>query len=136
MSIKWIQLDLAREMETIETIEKFICIMSEAGYNGILLYLEDRVRTASYPYPKDDECYTEDQMRHIVEFAASHGIEIVPCVATLGHAERFLRHPELQHLAELQGDMKGRFGGQNKDVFCPTHPEFYAFMEKYLSESN
>ncbi len=134
MSIKWIQLDLAREMETIETIEKFICIISDAGYNGILLYLEDRVRTASYPYPKDNECYTEDQIRHLVKYASGHGVEMVPCVATLGHAERFLRHPELEHLAELQGDMKGRFGETTKSVFCPTHPEFYPFMERYLTE--
>ena len=134
MSIKWIQLDLARQMETIDTIENFIKIMAEAGYNGILLYLEDRIRTASYPYPKDNECYTEEQMRQLVDYAAKLGVEIVPCVATLGHAERFLRHPELAHLSEVRDGIKERFGGNRKDEFCPTEPEFYPFMERYLTE--
>ncbi|MBO4513425.1 MAG: family 20 glycosylhydrolase [Victivallales bacterium] len=134
MSIKWIQLDLARQMENIDTIENFIKIMAEAGYNGILLYLEDRIRTASYPYPKDNECYTEEQMRQLVDYAAKLGMEIVPCVATLGHAERFLRHPELAHLSEVRDGIKERFGGNRKDEFCPTEPEFYPFMERYLTE--
>ncbi len=131
---KWIQLDLARQMESMESLEAFVETMADSGFNGILLYLEDRIRTASYPYPKDNECYTEAQMRHLVEFAAARGIEMVPCVATLGHAERFLRHKELLHLSELQGDMKGRFDGSMKNVFCPTHPEFYSFIEKYIEE--
>ena len=131
---RWIQLDLARQMESMEFLEAFVETMADAGYDGILLYLEDRVRTVSYPYPKDNECYTEEQMRHLVEVAAVRGVEMVPCVATLGHAERFLRHKELSHLAELQGDMVGRFGTTAKDVFCPTNPEFYPFMEKYLQE--
>lgn len=132
--LKWIQLDLARQMESMECLESFVETMADAGYNGILLYLEDRIRTASYPYSKDNECYTEEQIRHLVEFAAARGIEMVPCVATLGHAERFLRHKELDHLSELQGDMVGRFGSTSKDVFCPTNPDFYPFMEKYLQE--
>ena len=127
-------MDLARQMESMESLEAFVETMADAGFNGILRYLEDRIRTASYPYPKDNECYTEEQMRHLVEFAAARGIEMVPCVATLGHAERFLRHKELLHLSELQGDMKGRFDGSMKNVFCPTHPDFYPFIEKYIEE--
>ncbi len=132
--LRWAQLDVARQMETIDFIEKFIVLLADSGYNGLLLYLEDRVRTASYQLPGAGECYTEDEIRHLVEFAAGRGIEIVPCVATLGHAERFLRHPELEPLAELQGDMVGRFEGKNKLTFCISHPDFYDFIGRYLKE--
>lgn len=134
MQYKWAQLDLARQMESMDFIKEFITIMADAGYNGILLYLEDRVRTNSYPYPADSDCYTEAQMEELVAFAAKRDVEIVPCVATLGHAERFLAHPELEKLSELQGDMKGRFGWTKKQTFCPTHPEFYPFLTGYLKE--
>ena len=128
------QLDLARQMETIGFIENFISLLADSGYNGLLLYLEDRVRTASYPLPAAGEAYTVDEIRHIVRYAADRGIEVVPCVSTLGHAERFLRHRELEHFAELRGDMKGRFGGIRKETFCITHPDFYRFIGAYLRE--
>lgn len=134
MKYKWAQLDLARQMESLDFIREFIDIMAQCGYNGILLYLEDRLRTASYPYPADSDCYTVEEMRGIVSYAAERGMEVVPCVATLGHAERFLAHPELEKLSELQGDMKGRFGWSKKQTFCPTHPEFYDFMTTYLKD--
>lgn len=134
MQHKWAQLDLARQMESMEFIKEFMATMASAGYNGILLYLEDRIRTASYPYPADDECYTPEQARELLAYAETLNLELVPCVATLGHAERFLAHPELEHLSELQGDMKGRFGWTKKQTFCPTHPDFYPFLTKYLQE--
>ncbi|MBE6380757.1 MAG: hypothetical protein E7047_07495 [Lentisphaerae bacterium] len=133
-NIRWAQLDVARQMESIEFIEKFIVLLSECGYNGILLYLEDRIKTASYQLPEANEVYTVDEIKHIVSFAGEYGMEVVPCVATLGHAERFLRHKELEYMAELQGDMIGRFGGKNKLTFCITNPDFYDFIGTYLKE--
>lgn len=131
---KWAQLDLARQMESIDFIKEFMATMAKAGYNGILLYLEDRIRTRSYPYPKDSECYTPAQMSDLVLYAQGLQLEVVPCVATLGHAERFLAHEELLPLSELQGDAKGRFGGSLKQTFCPTNPDFYPFLCTYLKE--
>ena len=91
MDIRWAQLDVARQMETVEFIEKFVTLLADSGYNGLLLYLEDRIKTASYQLPADNEVYTVDEIKHIVAYAAERGVEVVPCVATLGHAERFLR---------------------------------------------
>ena len=68
-NIRWAQLDVARQMESIEFIEKFIVLLSECGYNGILLYLEDRIKTASYQLPEANEVYTVDEIKHIVSFA-------------------------------------------------------------------
>lgn len=134
MQHKWAQIDLARQMESIPFIKSFISLLADAGYNGLMLYLEDRIRTKSYPYPPDSECYTESQIRDLVAFAQTRGIELIPALEVLGHAERFLRFPQLQPLAELQGDMKGYFGTNNKSTFCPTNPDFLVFMENYIRE--
>ena len=131
-----VQLDLARQKESIPYIKEFITFAADAGYNSILLYLEDRIRTASYPYISKSESYSVEEMKEIVRFAEEKKIDLVPCVATLGHAERFLAHKELQHLSEVSDDTIDRFGRSNprKDVFCVSHPGFYTFIENYISE--
>ncbi len=134
-NIKCVQLDLARQKESIPFIKDFIRFAADAGYDSILLYLEDRIRTAGYPYPSDDESYSVDEMRDIVKYSEQYNIELIPCVATLGHAERFLKHKELNYLSEVQDGMKDRFGNNGgQDVFCITNPDFYPFIEKYLEE--
>jgi len=133
--LKAVQLDLARQMETPEFIRSFIDILADNGYNALMLYLEDRIRTASYPYPGKDESYSEDEIRELVRYGEQKGIELFPCVATLGHAERFLRRPELEELSEVQTGMLDRFGNPSvKNAFCINHPKFYPFMENYLTE--
>ena len=133
--LKCMQLDLARQKENIDFIKEFIVLAKDAGYNSVLLYLEDRIRTKSYPFISEEDSYSVKEMRDLVAFAESNNIELIPCVATLGHAERFLKHPELAHLSEVTKGMKNRFGAEgSQDVFCMNHPEFYPFMEKYLEE--
>ena len=133
--LKCMQLDLARQKENIDFIKEFTMLAKDAGYNSVLLYLEDRIRTESYPYISVEDSYSVEEMRELVAFAESINIELIPCVATLGHAERFLKHPELAHLSEVTRGVKNRFGAEgSQDVFCMNHPEFYPFMEKYLEE--
>lgn len=128
------QLDLARQMETLDFVFEFIDMISGNGYNAVFLYLEDRIVTPSYSLPGADEGYSLEQMRQIVDYAAQKNIEVIPCVATLGHAERFLRFPQLQHLAEVRGNSRDRFGGTAKDTFCVSKTEFYDFLFTYLDE--
>lgn len=133
--LKAAQLDVARQMETLDFIKAFIDMLADNGYNALMLYVEDRIRTASNPYPAEGEAYTEDEIRVLVKYGEEKGIELFPCVTTLGHAERFLRHPELAELAEVQDGMIDRFGNQSvKNAFCINHPKFYPFMENYLKE--
>jgi len=57
-TFRGVQLDLARQMETIGFIHNFIDFITLSGYNTLVLYLEGLVRTASFPYPPDGSCYT------------------------------------------------------------------------------
>ena len=56
-----VQLDLARQMETVEYIEGFLDLIAQWGLNTLVLYLEGRVRTASFPYPQAEESYTPEE---------------------------------------------------------------------------
>lgn len=129
-----VQLDLARQMERLDFIFEFIDFIENAGYNTLVLYLEGRIKTQSFPYSAEGEYYTSEEMKSVVAYAAGKNIDVIPVVSVLGHAELFLKHRELEHLAEIRGDAKTTFGGTLSHVFCPSLPETLDFIKKYLAE--
>lgn len=124
--IRALQLDLARQKETLQTIEFFIRFAKDWGYNVVFLYLEGIIQTPSFPYRKTQDSYTIEEIQTILKIAEEVGIEIVPGLATLGHAEHFLDCPELRHLAETNF--------WYKHMLCPSHPETHPFLEAYLTD--
>ncbi|MCX5642702.1 MAG: family 20 glycosylhydrolase [Candidatus Omnitrophica bacterium] len=120
------QLDLARQRETLGTIRTFISFARDWGYNTLLLYLEGVVRTKSFPYRPASASYRPKDIQKILEMADKAGLDVIPGIGTLGHAEHFLRCRQLQHLAET--------GSWYKDMFCPSKEETYRFLEQYLAE--
>lgn len=132
--IRAVQLDLARQMETVTFIKEFIDFIAANGFNTLMLYLEARVRTPSFPYPSADDSYSPEQMREVVDYAQRLGIDVIPCVSCLGHAEQFLEYSELQDMAEVQQGWSGRFGGHAKLAFCPAKEQTRTFLTNYLRE--
>ena len=135
--MRLVQIDLARQIETVETVCRFMDVAAKAGMNGILMYLEDRIKTETYPYPSDEESYSPDQIREMVAYGEKLGLELIPVVSPLGHTERFLAHEELKDLAELRGGIPGMFakaGSTRHMDTCPNLPETKAFFSKYITE--
>ncbi len=137
LNMRAVQIDLARQIETIDTVKAFFDVAAESGMNMVFMYLEDRIKTATYPYSPDGESYSPDDIREMVEYATALGLDLVPVVSPTGHTERFLRHPELKHLAELRGRIAGAFspaGVEHYMATCPNLPETQAFFDAYLTE--
>jgi len=132
--IRAVQLDLARQMETIDFIKGFIDFIATNGYNTLSLYLEGRIKTLSFPFPGPEESYTQEKMRDLVSYAQRKGIEVIPVISALGHAELFLKHSSLESLAENREGFQGRFGSGLKHVFCPSQSGTYEFLDAYFSE--
>ena len=130
--IKAVQLDLARQMETVSFVKAFTDKVAEAGYNTLVLYLEGRVRTASFSLG-EQESYSLEEMREIVDHASKHGIEVVPVVSILGHAEHFFSRPDLGALSEERHGIC-RWPVAKKETFCLNQSEAKAFLERYLAE--
>ena len=126
-------MDLARQKETIPTILRYLDALKQAGMNSVFLYLEDRIKTKSYPYCTDEESYSPDEIRKIVAYADSIGIQVIPSLEALGHCERFLRHPEMQHLSETREGVSGRYSAAHSS-FCPSLKETQDFLRNYISE--
>lgn len=133
LKLRGVQLDLARQPETLEYIFTFVDFASQYGYNYLVLYLEGRIQTKSFPYLSKEESYTPDEIKAVIAYAEERNMETIPVVSLFGHANLFLNCPELAHLAELRGDRKGRFS-YAKHVFCPTLQETRDFLESYVTK--
>jgi len=136
-TIRAVQIDLARQIETLPEVFRFFDISREAGMNTVVLYLEDRIKTEAYPYPSEVDTYSPKQITEMVEYAESLGLELIPVVSNLGHTERFLRHKELEGLAERRGGIAGRFSGNGHATYntsCPLLPQARDFYDRYITE--
>lgn len=121
-----VQLDLARQRENLESIQQFISFARDWGYNTLVLYLEGVIRTESFSFRATDQSYTPDEISRIVQMAQSAGLDVIPCIPTLGHAEHFVECDELHHLQED--------GPWSTPMFCCSNEETYCFLERYIEE--
>ncbi len=132
-----VQIDLARQIETVDTVKAFFDVAASAGMNTVLMYLEDRVKTATYPYSPDAESYSPEQIKELVAYADKLGLDLVPVVSPIGHTERFMRHPEMKHIAELRGKIAGAYNEAGVERYlatCPKLPATLEFFDKYITE--
>lgn len=126
-----IQLDLGRQKESIEFIDSFIDFIDACGYNTLYLHLESGIRTGNFQFADPDKSYSKDEIKHIVAYSAMHGVTAVPVIATLGHAEHFVKHAELAHLSEQRTEP----ASVRRTEFCPSLPETYEFLFEFIRET-
>lgn len=78
-----------------ESVKKFLRYMAAYGMNTLMLYTEDTYEVEGYPYMGYQRGrYTLEELQDMDGYAASLGIEMIPCIQTLGHMEQFLRYEE------------------------------------------
>ncbi len=133
--LKIVQMDLGRQKETLKEICNFFDFAKKYGYNAIALNLEDRVKTKIYPYASDEESYSEREVSEIVEAAEARGLQLIPVISNFAHADRFLSHKEIAHIAETR---EGRSAFRENFTIhlaaCPLLPESQNFFDTYFAE--
>ncbi|MBE7053312.1 MAG: beta-N-acetylhexosaminidase [Ruminococcaceae bacterium] len=82
----------ANSLMNVETCKKMMLNIASMGYNAMMLYCEDCYEIKEEPYfgnmrPK----YFEEDFKLLDDYAYSLGIELIPCIQTLGHLPEFLR---------------------------------------------
>lgn len=72
-------------------LSRMLARLALMGYQQMYLYTEDTYQLEDYPFfGYLRGAYSEQELRQLDDQAASLGIELVPCIQTLGHLERFL----------------------------------------------
>jgi hexosaminidase len=135
-----LSLDVARTFFTVEEIRRVIDLLELYKLNVLHLHLTDDQAwrlpmgmPGGEPEPGTD-CYSTDDLRTLVAYAADRFVTIVPEVDTPGHATALLRlHPELD-TGRNDVDYEVLPGHQRHAVWLdPDLPATFGLMEQVLS---
>ncbi len=102
-------------------IKDFIDKLSLMGYNYLELQVDTEYKIDGEPFfGYLNGAYTKEEIKEIDLYAKSKGIELSPCIQTLGHLSRLLSIPEYSRLADTS------------DVLLIDEPETYRLIEKMI----
>jgi hypothetical protein len=125
------QWDLARQVERLDFLLKWLPRYAEWGYQELYLHLEDAVEYPSLPGVARRDAYSTRQFTRLVNAATRVGIKVVPIVNLLGHTQYLIKVPELRDLNELR-DPSGR--PLDRGQICPLHPRTLEIAGKLLRD--
>ncbi len=104
-----------------EAMRFFLRKMALMGLNLGMLYTEDTYEIPGRPFfGYKRGRYTYDELKALDDYAELFGIELCPCIQTLGHLKRILHWPAFSHLRE------------NDDVILADLPETYVLIEEMI----
>ncbi|MBQ4551928.1 MAG: family 20 glycosylhydrolase [Clostridia bacterium] len=102
----------------VERVKYHIDQLAALGMNMIMLYTEDTFTVPEYPaFGYLRGAYTMEEMKEIDDYAASLGVEVVPCIQTLAHLAQFLQWTCTSEISESQ------------DILFIDEPATYDFIE-------
>ncbi len=86
-----------------ETLQFFFRKMALLGFHLGMLYTEDTYEVDRYPYfGYLRGRYSQDQLRALDDYADALGIELCPCIQTLGHLNRALHWPAMEGMKDTE----------------------------------
>lgn len=86
-----------------ETMRFFLRKMAMMGLNLGMMYTEDTYEIPEYPYfGYLRGRYTIQELRALDEYAGLFGIELCPCIQTMGHLNRALHWPAMAHMKDTE----------------------------------
>ncbi len=92
-----VMIDCSRNaVMNVETVKKYAKILSDMGYNTLMLYTEETYEVNNQPYFGHLRGrYSKEELKELDRYCASIGIELVPCIQTLAHLEAMFRWHEV-----------------------------------------
>lgn len=79
-------------IKTVNGLKRLIDVVKKMGYTYIMLYTEDTYEIKEEPffgYLRGR--YSQNELKEIVAYCGERGIEVIPCIQTLGHLKTLLK---------------------------------------------
>ena len=103
---------------TVDACKRYMDHIAALGLNLLVIYTEDTFTVPEYRYMGYLRGrLTPEEMQELDAYATSLGIELVPCIQTLGHLEQFLQWHENHHMKDQPA------------VLMPDEEPTYDFIE-------
>ncbi len=107
-----------------EQVKHWIDLLAKMGYNTLELYAEDTYRIPSEPYfGYLRGGYTPGELRELDAYAASRGVELIPCVQTLAHFTNLVKLPVYRSRGIVD----------TNDILLAGEEETYGLIEKIIA---
>lgn len=108
-----------------DTLRSFLRKMALMGMNLGMMYTEDTYEVPGQPYLGYQRGrYTYEELHALDDYADMLGIELCPCVQTLGHLNRALHWPAMRRLQD------------NDEVLLADSEETYSFLRQILTAAS
>jgi hexosaminidase len=134
-------LDVSRHFQPVIVLERTLDAMAVAKLNVFHWHLSDDqgFRAESKLYPRftqvasDGLYYTQDEMRHVVEYARARGIRVVPEFDMPGHTTSWLlAYPEIGAGEDIR-ELPQVFGIPQAEL-DPSNEKTYQFLDAFIGE--
>ncbi len=107
-----------------ETLYFFFRKMALLGFHLGMMYTEDTYEVKEYPYfGYLRGKYSQAELRQLDDYADALGIELCPCIQTLGHLNRALHWPAMAHMKDTE------------EVLLVDDPQTLAFIRAMLENA-
>lgn len=116
-----VMIDASRNgVMSVEAIMECINYLAVMGYSFLMMYTEDTYEVPELPYfGYMRGRYTYDEIRRLDDYAYGFGIEMFPCMQTLGH---------LEHMLKWMGDLR-----DTARVIMPEDEKTYEVLDKMIT---
>ncbi len=121
-----IMLDVSRgRVPRKATLEALVDLCARLRLNVLMLYVEHTFAFRRHPEIGEGASPLDaETILALDAYAADRGVELVPCLQSLGHMERVLSLPRYRRLAE----------SDRRWSVSPSNPGTYAFLEQLYDE--
>ncbi|GHH97890.1 beta-N-acetylhexosaminidase [Neobacillus kokaensis] len=117
-----VMLDASRNaVPTVADVEKLLQNMAVMGLNTLMLYTEDTYEVPEHPYfGYMRGRYTAEELKACDDYASKLGIEMIPCIQTLGHLREALKWNYASDIRDTD------------DIILVDEPKTYEFLENCI----
>jgi hypothetical protein len=132
--IRGLMLDAGRVPESMDYYRRVIEFCTEWQLNTVQFRLADdqgsALRFASVPdLVTHENAFTPEQLKSLVEYAQSHGIDLIPELESFGHTGYITRSRTYAHLLDREAQGLSEFTG-----IIPVNPEALEIFNKLYRE--
>ncbi len=118
-----VMIDCSRNsVPELRALKRFFELISKMGYNMAMLYTEDTYEIPDEPFfGYKRGRYSQNEIRELDDYAASLGIELIPCIQTLAHVNALMRWDNYRSMRDTG------------DILLAADERTYALVDKMFA---
>ena len=108
---------------SVEAVKAWIRMQASVGMSTLMLYTEDTYEVPGYPYfGALRGRYTAEELKELDAYGVALGVELIPCIQSLGHLQQPLLWAGMSELRDTS------------DIVCVGDEKVYAFIRACIHQ--